>query len=499
MRHFCAHRGGLEDTNETVALTINTNVVSLFSRRSLERNTSALGLHFERLSTGFRINSAKDDAAGLAISERMTSQIRGKMRGFQNTNDAVSLAQTAEAGMQEVSNLLQRMRELAVQAANDTNTASDRALIQTEIDQLLAEIDRSATETTFNGRALLDGTYSGLFQVGANAGETISMAVGDIRTSNLGQIAHVTGNNTVVNFANPLVGAGPGIEASLTLNAVSVRATTVADDSVSVVLRASSAIAKAKAINEVSLETGVTATVNATTVTGAPVAGGIILNGQLRINNVNIGAVVVQAGDANGNLRNAINAVSAQTGVVASIDTSTNPDRIILTAEDGRNVFILAAFGATVASGLSFGTTFGTITLESDDAFSIAGANPEFAGFTRGIVGRDPLTASDKVDVTTQSKASTSIRYLDAAIRQLARERANVGAVSNRLESTLSSISGSVEQLSAARSRIQDTDVAAETTALIRRQILAASSTAVMAQANLTPGLALQLIRGQAA
>ncbi len=174
-----------------MALTINTNVASLNAQRNLGSSQGALNTSMQRLSSGLRINSAKDDAAGLAISDRMTSQIRGLNQAVRNANDGISLAQTAEGALDETTNLLQRMRELAVQSANDTNTTSDRASLNQEFQSLVDEIDRIAETTTFNGKVLLSGGYSAIanaavFQVGANAGETISVTIGRATASALG-------------------------------------------------------------------------------------------------------------------------------------------------------------------------------------------------------------------------------------------------------------------------------------------------------------------------
>jgi len=173
-----------------MALTINTNVASLNAQRNLGASQSSLQTSMQRLSSGLRINSAKDDAAGLAISDRMTSQIRGLNQAVRNANDGISLAQTAEGALQETTNLLQRMRELAVQSSNGTNTSSDRASLDAEFQQLTAEIDRIAGNTSFNSQNILDGTFASgsevVFQVGADGGQTISVAIADAGISGLG-------------------------------------------------------------------------------------------------------------------------------------------------------------------------------------------------------------------------------------------------------------------------------------------------------------------------
>jgi flagellin len=198
-----------------MALTINTNVASLNAQRNLGNSQGALNKSMQRLSSGLRINSAKDDAAGLAISDRMTSQIRGLNQASRNANDGISLAQTAEGALQESTNIIQRMRELAVQSANDTNTASDRTSLQAEVDQLVAEMDRIAQTTTFNGRNVIDGSLSNAtFQVGANAGETISFGIRAAGASDIGQIATQTGSSSVDGTAST--------GSNITINSVNV-------------------------------------------------------------------------------------------------------------------------------------------------------------------------------------------------------------------------------------------------------------------------------------
>ena len=180
-----------------MALTINTNVASLNAQRNLGATQNNLAKSMQRLSSGLRINSAKDDAAGLAISDRMTAQIRGLNQAARNANDGISLAQTAEGALQESTNILQRMRELAVQSANDTNTGSDRQSLQAEVDQLISELDRIASTTQFNGKTLLDGSLSNAqFHVGANANQTISFSVGDARASKMGSIVNSAGTDS---------------------------------------------------------------------------------------------------------------------------------------------------------------------------------------------------------------------------------------------------------------------------------------------------------------
>jgi flagellin len=191
---------------------INTNVMSLNAQRNLTTSGSQLATALQRLSSGLRINSAKDDAAGLAISERFTTQIRGLNQAVRNANDGISLAQTAEGALNEISSNLQRIRELAVQSANATNSTTDRAALQTEVGQLLQEIDRVANQTSFNGVKLLDGSFSSaVFQVGANANETISVSgLVDANTAALSSVTAATGQGSAVTTITALAAVGAG-------------------------------------------------------------------------------------------------------------------------------------------------------------------------------------------------------------------------------------------------------------------------------------------------
>jgi flagellin len=466
-----------------MGLTIFTNVASLNAQRSLSRNSKGLSVNYERLSSGLRINSAKDDAAGLAISERFGAQVRGLNQAARNANDAISLAKTAEGGLIETTSNLQRLRELAVQAANDTYTASDRAAIQTEVDQLIEEIDRVASQTQFNGQNLLDGSYNNrVFQIGANAGQTISFSINAATSSVMGAISTVTSANVSTN--NLVFG-------ELLINGVDVPNSSATDDTLSPVTFASaSAIAKAAAINSVSATTNVTAQVDANVVNGGPVTSGTYAAGDLLINGVNIGPVTTTAGDSTGALRNAINAITTQTGVVASLDGTNN---LLLTAADGRNIEIGGANPGAVTT-LAAGTTTSTITLESDAAISITGTAPTNAGFAGGVTAVNLAVNVGASTLTTQSSATTAIGVFDTALRQVANVRADLGAILNRLDSTVNSLGIASENLDSARSQIMDADFASETASYSRNQILQQASTAMLAQANVSGQIALQLL-----
>ena len=229
-----------------MGLYVNTNTASLNAQRNLNRSTRSLDQSFQRLSSGMRINSAADDAAGLAISERFTSQVRGLNQAIRNTGDGISLAQTAEGGLQETTTILQRMRELSVQAANDTNTTQDRNSIQDEMDQLVDEIDRIADKTTFNGQRILSGDFAGAkFHIGANSGESLQINISNARANSLGRQSRVS----AADFGNVNIAQGGAeelLDTDLTINDTNVRASVAADDLVSTTQSASSAIARTR-------------------------------------------------------------------------------------------------------------------------------------------------------------------------------------------------------------------------------------------------------------
>lgn len=477
-------------------LIVNSNIASLNAQRNLVTSTNALQKSLERLSSGYRINRAGDDAAGLAISEGLISQVRGLNQAVRNANDGVSLIATAEGAIGTATSLVQRIRELAVQAANDINSAQNRASLQQEANQLIEELGRIAATVEFNGTTLLDGTFtSKSLQVGANAGETMTISIEDVRPTSLGAVATATGTEVQDELA-----AG-----DLLLNGTDVGAST-GYDSFSYSDAASSAISIAAAINSVTGTTSVEAEANDTVFTGVAAVGAATLDGTattLVINGVNIGAVTASANDSDGALRTAINNISNQTGVAATLDGS---NQLVLTAADGRNITLTTTggvdpnetavlLGLDAADNLTDDITRGTVTVTGDEAFAISGANVAFAGLTAGAVAVDATTAINTVDVTSQSGANAAIRTADFALRQINANRADLGALTNRLEATVSNMMTVAENLSASNSRIKDADFAAETAELTRNQILQQAGTAILAQANMIPQTALSLLR----
>ena len=388
---------------------INSNIMSLNAQRNLSSSGADLATSLQRLSSGLRINSAKDDAAGLAISERFTTQIRGMDQAARNANDGISLSQTAEGAMGEIGNNLQRIRELAVQSRNATNSLSDRQALNKEAQQLKAEIDRVAGQAEFNGVKLLDGSFQDqTFQVGANQGETINIS-------------------GIVDASSAALGTW----------------------------------------------TSVDTTTYTTSVAGAaPTADTDLAAGDLTINGVDIGAVT---GDTTAALQGAavataINLKTSETGVTATADGSTGIITLTSTSEEG-------------------------ITVGGADSATGAGLTAEATAATANTVAGTEQTGFGGLDISTAEGADAAMLAMDAALTAINTARADMGAVQNRFSSVVANLSSNVENLSAARSRIQDTDFAAETAQLTRNQILQQAGTAMLAQANQAPQGVLSLLR----
>ena len=500
---------------------INTNISSLNAQRNLNMSQTALSVSLQRLSSGLRINSAKDDAAGLAISERFTTQIRGLNQAVRNANDGVSLAQTGEGALAEVTSNLQRIRELAVQSANATNSSSDRAALDLEVQQRLAEIDRTATQTSFNSQKILDGTFgSATFQVGANVGETISVGLAtSMRTNALGALATGTSSSEVTVAA--LTGSGTiKVGTGATTTVAASTAGTQNGQSVG------SAYAKALAINAAAVP-GLTATAtNNVEFTLSTVGGSATDTYSLMINGVAIYAAATDASTAitAQQITDAINANQSTTGVTAALSGAN----LRLTAADGRDIavgqditvgpaagVIAGAGGNSTVNGVVFrdgtlGTVAqagnnsataaavngGTLTLSALEDITITGDGliMGFAAATTTIA-KDAVTISS-ANVLTVTAANNTIQRIDSALSAVSSLRSTFGAIQNRFESVTSSLSATSENLTAARSRIQDTDFAQETANLTRAQILQQSGIAMLGQANALPNNVLSLLRG---
>jgi flagellin len=621
-----------------MASVINTNMASLNAQRNLSSSQASLSTALQRLSSGLRINSAKDDSAGMAIASRMTSQINGLNQAARNANDGISLTKTAEGGLATASDLLQRMRELAVQSANSTNSDVDRASLQSEVSQLRDEIDRVAKSTNFNGISLLDGSFSAqVFQVGANntsADRVQVNAIANIKANNLGSgmsgsasltsglmnTALTAGDLTLngVQVGSAVAGAGAGQTAdsawatAQAINAVGARTGVTAKANATVATEIAVAgvaptattvdvaansfaingvsigaikfgttfdgtttpptaggpsddIAQganvAEAINKVTSQTGVRASVDdtgavtltsmtgndikievlgsytaanllsdaglvgdtvanggvITTTTNGPTAGAYTAD-SMRINGFSVGAIA-DGGTVQGqgaNVAAAINLISGKTGVTATANAITGA--ITMTAADGRDIVLADGVNGdgdlVTLTGIDAATTVGDLNLNGDGTFTgsvtlsssnvngivVGGANDTYAGLHayEGQVAADQTATSNTlsaIDVGTSNGALSALSTIDAALAQINSARADMGAYQNRFSSVVSNLQSTAENLTAARSRIQDADFAAETAAMTRNQILQQAGIAILAQANAQSNSVLSLLK----
>ena len=491
-----------------MAATINTNVSSLTAQRNLGMSQASLNTSIQRLSSGLRINSAKDDAAGLAISERFTSQIRGLNQAVRNANDGISLAQTAEGALKASGDILQRVRELSVQSANATNSAGDRKAIQAEVGQLLSELDRISTTTEFNGQKLLDGSFgSATFQVGANANQTITATTGNFRTTTYG--AQLKQSAPVVVAATAAATALTG-----TFDIAGLQTKTVT-------LTATDTMATAAAkINAQSEATGVTASArNQVELTNFAASGSYSL--AVKGDNTtaaNVTFSVSAAGATAAGLAEtvkAFNDVSSQTGISAKLNAGGNG--VVLVNESGADIQIQnnSAAGNTISVGAYdavTSATSGTATFVAGVAAAPAGGYATARGYLEmnsdkgfsigNLTGTPPVTASastlnavNTIDVSTVDGSTKALKIIDSALSAVNGQRASFGALQSRFETTVNNLQSTSENISASRGRIQDADFAAETANLSRAQILQQAGTAMVAQANQLPQGVLALLR----
>jgi len=453
-----------------MAQTINTNVASLNAQRNLTSSQGSLATSLQRLSSGLRINSAKDDAAGLAISERFTSQIRGINQAVRNANDGISLAQTAEGALSSMGENLQRIRELAVQSANSTNSSSDRAALNAEVQQLLGEITRVSEQTSFNGLKLLDGSFTTQqFQVGANANQTISVSVSDARTEKLGSDVKAS-TAGIVSTADLTTG--------ITINGTAI-ATTGATTMNDVI----------NAVNLKSGETGVTASRADSTVVETGVFTGTNA-GSLTINGVDVS---FGAGASLTTVIGNINSVAGQSGVTAKADTAGTG--ITLTSSSGGDVTVKEGAGTNFAAIETTDTKYQAgiqLATKLGGAITVGGT----LATTLSVASTVTSFKASALSVGSVSDANTALKTVDFALQQLNSARADLGAVQNRFSSVVANLQTSSENLSASRGRIVDADFAQETANLTRGQILQQAGTAMLAQANGLPQNVLSLLRG---
>ncbi|MDP4558586.1 FliC/FljB family flagellin [Halomonas meridiana] len=426
---------------------INTNITSMIGQQNLSKSQNALQTSMERLSSGLRINSAKDDAAGQAIANRMTAQITGLAQAQRNANDGISIAQTAEGSLNQVNDNLQRIRELTVQAQNGTNSQNDLGSIQDEINQRLEEIDRISRETDFNGVSVLASDNDLKIQVGANDGQTITVGLQEITASTLGMDGFsVSGNSLNVSEAITQVADGANAPSDVDLSAV---ATTLGVDASTLSLR-NTLDADGNATNQYVVKSGddfYAASVDDTD-----------------------GSVVLNVAD--------VDFTDPESGVTANVTLS---DQLVKVGADeagaatayvevqGGNYAIPAG---ALANGVATPTDFDNTGAGNEIILSGAAATAEFAGASTN----DPMA------------------LIDEALNKVDSLRSELGAVQNRFGDAINNLSTNETNLSAARSRIEDADYAVEVADMTRAQILQQAGTSVLAQANQIPQNVLSLL-----
>jgi flagellin len=489
-----------------MAISVITNTASLNAQRNLTKSSNDLATSMERLSSGMRINSAKDDAAGLQISNRLTSQVNGLGVAQRNANDGISIAQTAEGAMSASTDILQRMRELALQSANGSNSDSDRQALNNEVTALKSELTRIAETTSFGGQKLIDGDFgTKAFQVGANANETISMSLGNISANAIGtnSVSLYTGGAAGLGSAEAkatgALSADNGVTGSFTIEGLktSTIATTDGDSAKDVAIK----------INQVSGDTGVSAEAK----TSLKLDASTLSDSGTVTFNLGTQAISALASPSNmSDLATAINDKSTSTGISAEVDdagdlilTDSSGEDIELTAfavsgadNDSVNLISLKNDGTEGESitltegGLIDARIAGTVNLTSNDTFKTSSVNASVSA----AAATSTLDSIDDVNLTSASGSQNALAIIDGALSKIDSERADLGALQNRFDYTISNLSNIQENVSASRGRIQDTDFAVETANLTKNQILQQAGTSILSQANQLPQAALSLL-----
>lgn len=487
---------------------INTNIASLNAQRNLNTSQTAMATALQRLSSGLRINSAKDDAAGLAISERFSTQIRGLNQATRNANDGISLAQTGEGALAEMTQNMQRIRELAVQSANATNSASDRAALNLEVQQRLAEIDRVANQTSFNGRKILDGSFgNALFQVGANVGETIEVALAtSMRQASIGAVASAaTGNIQTVIDGTPAVPATATMGAFTTATAsASDQTFTLTVDGVDVIDVTSTAgdlTVTAAEIDTALADTDVQAALTAAGITfTGTAAGASLVFSQADGTNFTV-AITSTYATTPGVFASGMGATTNGVAAVAGTPVVVNNDFGITVGDTTYNVAngtyttaqsLVDAVNMALGGNASATLASGVMTIYANEDITFTGAT---ATTTLGLADATATGSLASVTVLSLAASNDTIRRIDSALTTVSTLRSTFGAIQNRFESAITNLQATTENLTASRSRIQDADFASETAALTRAQILQQAGIAMLSQANALPNNVLSLLR----
>jgi len=491
--------------------SINTNMGAVVSAANMAKFGKELDTSIERLSSGLRINSAKDDAAGMAIVSKMEAQVRGVNQAIRNANDAQKLIDTSEGAHVETLNILQRLRELAVQSANDTNQALDRTFLNSEATQLKAEIDRIAKDTTWNGAKILDGTFtSKQFQLGANANEKVTYSIDSAKSADIGNYAAhgiAALNDTAANTmaANTLTITGYVGTASVSVTALDTAGTV------------------ATAINATTATTGVSATaITKAKLSGLENAGTVAFTLGNGTSTASISVTITSTSDLRV-MKDAINAVAGTTGITAEMSTNA---AIILTHSTGEDIsvqtvdtgtadtdFVMTALdrngvaSTTATNSYTFNentntvrsvTVSGQISLNSHKTFSIASsvATVETNHFDNDSGATTSLSAISAISLGTASGAESAIQAIDGAIAKINQSRADLGAISNRLDSTVSNLTNVSTNVEGSISTVKDANFSVETSQLTRAQILTQAATSMLAQANASKQSVLALLQG---
>ena len=458
-----------------MSIVVNTNIGSLNAQRSLAESSRELSTAMERLSSGKKINSAADDAAGFAIAERMTAQIRGLNMATKNANDGLAMLATIENATNDVTDMLQRVRELAVQASNDTNSTTDREYLQKEVDSLLNEINRVASQTVYNDQVVLDGTHTGQLQVGTDNGQNIAFAIKSIDTDTLGLTgsAAVTGVTGVTGVASVDTAATTALLTAV--NGATAGTDNVAFSAFGSTLTFAVETAQADTAGSISQEGGSSAADVDTLLADIQAHSGY---GAANFTASKSGSdIVFTAKTAGANAARATYTVGSNSAVDFNQTTAGVTAVTAVTA---------AAAGATSGAFTAGSTPAVIATTANDNSVDSSGSAQTPSATGDNVLGLSVLTAAD---------AQASLTKITAAIEQVAGDRAGLGAVANRLEYTVSNLMNVAEFTTAARSRIEDADFAAESARLAKAQVLQQTGTAMLAQANASQQLALSLFR----
>jgi flagellin len=495
---------GLLTSRRKNIMIINHNIAALNTHRQLSTNTANTSKNIEKLSSGLRINRAGDDAAGLAISEKMRGQIRGLDMASKNGQDGISMIQTAEGALNETHSILQRMRELAVQSANDTNTANDRAKLQGETDQLAKEITRISNTTEFNTQNLLAGGLNSTFQIGANAGQNISLNVGAMDASSLGVAGQITtqGATTAVGGVSTVSRVGSGLSAQTYKLVTTVTAATTA-----------AAANAAQGTTGAGTTTGTFAgtytgaadaqlRIRADSVTGGvPTAISISYDGGTTFGSSTAYTAGMSLG--NGLTWTAGTAYVAGDTVSATFDAAEYTMQLqtaggvsVGSAVSVNSAQTTATIGdPSIDATMTVGFSAGGISAAASANFQVVSTQTSTTAVTsNGLVTQQADTKAG-INISSQGSANAAITTINNAIEKVSAQRSNLGAVQNRLEHTINNLNTSSENLTAAESRIRDVDMAKEMMEQTKNNILAQAAQAMLAQANQQPQGVLQLLR----